>query len=258
MKEAEEFTQEAAASTPDATAIGPTPATAAADLLAYSDHTSSTPVADYAEYAFRARWWPVAALVAAILAVTGGAAAAILWLGHQPELSPAPEPIAAPAAVTPGPLNGVYRLSRFDAHRIVRHSDGTVSGSNPQVDDTLTWWWAIRSTCSEDACTADIIQMGGDLHDEPEAGFDAHFTLTNGQWRTTSPIVDHMVCIDAEQYSDTWQVQYILTPLPDGTLTGEEVDTIITDECRSAGTAITAPVSATRIGDVPPTVNWNE
>lgn len=76
----------------DATMAGALPDTELAGVvdtlsetpLAYSDHTGTIPITDY-EPSGRTRWWPVAALVAVILAVTGGAAGVILWLGHHQE-----------------------------------------------------------------------------------------------------------------------------------------------------------------------------
>ncbi|GFG83413.1 DUF732 domain-containing protein [Mycolicibacter algericus] len=79
-------------------------ATVAGRPLAYSDHTSSMPVVDYQPPRSRA-WWRVAALVAAILTVTGSAAAAILLLDRTPvaqQAPPSPVP-PAPATVRPAP-----------------------------------------------------------------------------------------------------------------------------------------------------------
>lgn len=253
----------------DATMAGALPDTELAGVvdtlsetpLAYSEHTGTIPVADYEPS--RTRWWPVAALVAVILAVTGGAAGAILWLGHHPGHSPAADTAAEEPTATPGPLNGVFRVDVYDSQRVVRHSDGTVSGGGPQNNVVDTGWWAIRSACEHDVCTASTMSLRGDLHDqvspEPLAPYPpAELTLVNGEWRNSAPDTGQVPCIGGLTGEDTWELTYALMQLPDGSLTGDQVNTITTNECQSAGTVITIPMSATRTGDVPSTVKWNE
>ncbi len=239
---------------PPTTELGPAIATAAAQ--AWSDGTDTLPVADYEPD--RPRWWPIGAIVSAILTVTGGAAAAILWLGHHPgRSSPEAESVAvAPApTITPGPLNGIYRFDWHDSQAIIRMADGSVEPVTATGVDSL--WFAMRSTCKDGVCTSTHVRVDADSHSQSDLTKGIYtMTLINGQWHAR-PEIGHTRCA-TRPGEETSEITYTLTPLPDGTLTGQEVHTVTTNECGVGGMVRTTPVSATRVGDVPPTVEWNE
>lgn len=222
--------------------------------LAYSDQTGTIPVIDYEPG--RARWWPVAALVAVILAVTGGAAGVILWLGHHPAPAQRAEAVEPEPAVTPGPLNGIYRFEWHDGQATNRMPDGGVEPVTADMGvDTL--WFAIRSRCEGGTCTATHVRVDDDSHSQSDLTKGIYtMTLVDGQWRT-SPEIGRTPCAtrSGEESSET---TYTLMQLPDGTLTGQEVFTVTSNECGIGGMVRTTPISATRTGDIPPTVTWNE
>jgi serine/threonine-protein kinase len=251
----DDATSEAPAGAPELTTELDPAATAAATPLAYSDHTSSSALVPYDEgHAVRARWWPVVALVAAILAVTGGAAGVILWLGHRQ--APAMRAVAIEPEVTQGPLNGIYRFEWHDGQGINRMADGSVQAV-PADWGVDTRWIAIRSSCEHGVCTGTRIQVDGDSHSQSDlTNGTTTMTLINGQW-VQAPTVGTEPC-DGRPGTDTWETSRTLTQLPDGTLTGQEVLKVTTNECGVGGMVRTTPISATRTGDVPATVEWND
>jgi serine/threonine-protein kinase len=233
------------------------PVTAVAGAaLAYSDQTDGASVGvEYVDG--RARWLPVAALVTVILAVTGGAAGVILWLGNRTQ-TPVPGPVAeAPPASTPGPLNGLYRFEWHDAQAINRMADGSLQAVPPDWG-VETIWYAIRSTCNEGICTATRVRVDDSTHGHAdlENGQYTTMTLVNGQWHLT-PRTESIPC-NGQPGEDLWETADTLTQLPDGSLTGQQVLKVATNGCGIGGMVRTTPVSATRVGDVPPTVEWNE
>lgn len=252
----DDVTQAAPADAPlPTTELGPAP-----DMgtpLAYSVDTASAPVIDYRPSRSRT-WVRVAALVAAILVVTGGAAAAILWLGHHPTTAPPVIEAAEPSpTVTPGPFNGVYRLSWNDAQAINRMPDGSVEPVTADMGAS-DLWFAIRSRCEQDECTATLVQVDGDSHGQSDLTKGIYtMRLVNGQWHTARPEVGRATCV-TKSGEDIWETAYSLTQLPDGALTGHETQTVTTNVCGIVGMVRTTPMSGTRVGDVPSTVTWNE
>lgn len=250
----EDVTQ--AAPTGDAlptTKLGPAAATATA--LAWSDGTGSLPAAGDDYEPERARWWPVAALVAVILVVTGGAAGVILWLGHH---QAAPPPVAERPAVTPGPLNGLYRFDWHDEQATNRMPDGSVQTVPADWGVVDTRWYAIRSYCEHGVCTATRLQLDDSTHSQADPTKDTPYemTLVNGRW-SIAPAVTRMPCTEQPGEEDLWEMTYNLMQLPDGSLAGNQVDTVTTNECGVGGMVRTTPISGTRMGDVPSTVKWN-
>lgn len=263
----------------DVTQAVPSQAQTAAALTAYSQEPDTVEWADAngaggpvpaAESRRRA-----IALTAVILFVTAGIATAILWFGHPgnrdrslPSAAPVVAATESAPAVTPGPLNGVYRLDRYTAQSVGRDQTG-VFGSPPDLNEVVTWWIALRSECDQSGCTASGVQLDNDLHQRIAKDLDddlgsrarsrpMHFRQVNGEWRTDPPIVSHARCERGSAAAETWHDVYVLMLLPDGTLKGEATGTVVSNECGAEGTVITTPVSATRTGDVPPTVAWNE
>lgn len=99
----EDATQAGAADAPPPTTEIDPAETAGVGPLAYSEHTTSMPVAAYQPPRFRV-WWRVAAMVAAILAVSIAVVAVVLKFGHRGDIADAADavpPASTSAAVQP-------------------------------------------------------------------------------------------------------------------------------------------------------------
>jgi hypothetical protein len=80
--------------------------------------------------------------------------------------------------------------------------------------------------------------------------------FTDGHWQDTTYLKPPAQCpgatngtiTDNETASWSWETQ------PDGTLQGVQTITALTNECGNQGKVWRTPISATRTGDVPPTV----
>lgn len=242
------------------TAAAPPVTTDAGDsMLAWSDDSGI----DEPERApWRVAYWRAAAVLAACLVVAAAAAGAFLLRrapGHPQKTN---QPHAAPlsTAPTPGPLNGLFRVDRNRGQSVIHEPSGALRSPGPASATTETEWWAYISACVQGVCTATGTQLDNDKHQHP-ATTNAHLAtdeasqtlrLVNGQWVSARPNSAQQPCVEPADRADTWQWTLTLTPLADGSLNGEEIDRVITNECSAMGVVVNTPVVATRVGDVPP------
>lgn len=242
------------------TAAAPPVTTDASDsMLAWSDDSGI----DEPERApWRVAYWRAAAVLAACLVVAAAAAGAFLLRrapGHPQKTN---QPHAAPlsTAPTPGPLNGLFRVDRNRGQSVIHEPSGALRSPGPASATRETEWWAYISACVQGVCTATGTQLDNDKHQHP-ATTNAHLAtdeasqtlrLVNGQWVSARPNSAQQPCVEPADRADTWQWTLTLTPLADGSLNGEEIDRVITNECSAMGVVVNTPVVATRVGDVPP------
>jgi hypothetical protein len=205
----------------------------------------------------------VAVIASAILLAAAAAAGGVLWheqAGHQQRQKPAgqhaPPPSAGP---TLGPLNGTFRVDHYRGQSVIHAPDGALRKPGAATATVETAWWAYTSSCTQDGCTAIGTQLDNDTHQRPAVNKTRYASdelsqtlrLVNGQWISARPNSAQQPCVQPPNHADTWQWTLTLTPLPDGTLKGEEVDRVVTDECSAMGVVVNTPVVATRVGDVP-------
>jgi serine/threonine-protein kinase len=75
--------------------------------------------------------------------------------------------------------------------------------------------------------------------------------LVNGHWVSDPPDRVPQDCAAGKPGHDIWRVTMEFMQLADGTLKGQESDLIESNGCGRAGTVVTKPIVATRIGDLP-------
>jgi serine/threonine-protein kinase len=202
----------------------------------------------------------VAVIGAVILLLACGAAAAVVVFGRTPpKNADRPHVAAASPSPTRGPLNGTFRVDRYRGQGVIHAADGSLHAPGAATATVETEWWAYSSSCLQGICTATGTRLDYETHQRPMVNNTGLVTdelsktmrLVNGQW-LSHPNTAQQPCIRPPGQFDTWQWTVTLTPLADGTLKGEEVDRIITDECHAIGTVVNTPIGATRVGDVPP------
>jgi hypothetical protein len=173
--------------------------------------------------------------------------------------------VADPATVTASPatstsfppitgqaLDGIFRVD-FD------YAKQTISGAtvaNPPPSDSL--WWAFRSMCSMAGCVATGVALATENPSKQDGSVRATDVLhfADGHWQDTPAFRASTKCpgatsgtvADNETVSWSWQNQ------SGGTLQGIQTVSVLTNECGHQGTVYRTPISATRVGDVPPTV----
>ena len=148
-------------------------------------------------------------------------------------------------------LDGTFRLD-FD------YAKQTVNGVtviNPPRNDST--WWAFRSVCTN-GCVATGVGLASENPTMKDGMVRATEVLrfTDGRWQDITHLLPPAKCpgeasgtvTNLETVSWSWETQ------PDGTLHGTQTMTVLTNECGNQGAVRRTPVSATRTGDVPPTV----
>jgi serine/threonine-protein kinase len=148
-------------------------------------------------------------------------------------------------------LDGTFRLD-FD------YAKQTVNGVtviNPPRNDST--WWAFRSVCTN-GCVATGVGLASENPTMKDGMVRATEVLrfTDGRWQDITHLLPPAKCpgeasgtvTNLETVSWSWEAQ------PDGTLHGTQTMTVLTNECGNQGAVRRTPVSATRTGDVPPTV----
>ena len=210
-------------------------------------------------YSSRTRW--VTALVCAVLV-----AAAAIWsilYSLQPDASttnPAlaskpsvPAPAAAPTRPGGPALRGTYQFA-YD------HTKQIANGIPIRAEAADTNWWAFRSVCTTNGCTATATQLDDATHQKASTADGGHtdtLRFVGGYWQGT-PQQQRVGCTQPNgQVRATQQetVAWTLAPQADGTLRGTVTETVLSNECSAQGAVARVPVVATRVGDVPPGVS---
>ncbi|EUA18511.1 hypothetical protein I552_9738 [Mycobacterium xenopi 3993] len=120
-------------------------------------------------------------------------------------------------------------------------------------------WLAFRSACTEMDCIATGIRLDNQNHEKaatPEVR--GVLRLVNGVWQDMTPTqvqAQATYTDDGSAACTAWQsVRFNLEPRPDGTFRGDRIQSTDTNECGNQGDTIVTPITATRVGGVPPGV----
>ncbi|OBI10846.1 hypothetical protein A5714_00840 [Mycobacterium sp. E2462] len=172
-----------------------------------------------------------------------------------PVAGPAPSITAVPGPVTAAPppaaqLDGSFRL---ETERTKQTYNDV---ADPQPPDIRTWW-AFRSSCGPQACTAAAAQLDDNDHSRAMSPGGGVFFLrfTDGQW-LSQPVDLDFPCFgpDGSQATQSTTLVLALRPQPPGDFVGEETVTVQTNECGQQSAVIRIPAVASRRGEVPPAV----
>ncbi|MCV7103204.1 serine/threonine protein kinase [Mycobacterium palustre] len=163
---------------------------------------------------------------------------------------------SAPTGTTPPPgrpavmLDGTYRLD-FD------NPKGTINGAPSGDTKGHSNWSAFRSSCTPTGCIATATELDDNNHQvaSTEGGGDrAAFRFVDGRWRETPDRTSSPCEADTAKRGAVIVVLSV-EPQADGTLKGEQTQTVLGDECGpSQGQVYVTPVTLVREGDVPPGV----
>lgn len=152
-------------------------------------------------------------------------------------------PVAGPV------LDGTYRLD---------YAKTTVNGVPwSGGDSNTTQWWAFRSLCVSAGCVASGIRLDDNDHQAPIGPpvWTAVYHLTDGNWQVTPDVEGPTPCPGTNgAVKQTEKLTRSLQPHADGTLGGLVTGSILTNECGHQGMEWRTPITATRTGDVPPSV----
>ena len=107
----------------------------------------------------------------------------------------------------------------------------------------------MRSLCSPTQCVATGAFLKPDNQQTPNGAANV-LQYTDGHWQDIASLSEESCSTRnaAQALSQIWTLQ----PQPDGTLTGEPTQTILTNQCDRQGFVYKTPIVATRTGDVPP------
>ncbi|MGO9746832.1 MAG: serine/threonine-protein kinase [Mycobacterium sp.] len=157
----------------------------------------------------------------------------------------------APSTAAPhvaGPvLDGTYRVD-FDLQ------NQTINGTATGLATAVSEWWAFRSVCTSAGCAA----VGAELAESNQqegTGTTSVLHFAGSHWQGTPTLQAPMGCErtnkpgrDDETRLWSWD------PQTDGTLRGLMIGTILSNGCGTQGTVYRTPFTATRTGDVAPSV----
>lgn len=82
-------------------------------------------------------------------------------------------------------------------------------------------------------------------------GVTATLRFADGKWQQL-PRSDHEKCnMDSSSDSHDLSIADTFTPQRDGTLVGESITTVVSDQCGELGEVTSVPLTMTRVGDAP-------
>jgi serine/threonine protein kinase, bacterial len=199
----------------------------------------------------------------AALGLVGGGLAVGIAIGRQTDSTPqqAGRPAQGSSAVTgapaptasapaPAQLEGGYRIEAERTKQTYNYV------ADPQPPDVTTWW-AFRSSCKPEGCTAAAMQLDDNDHMQPMSpgGGSLFMRFTDGQWQS-EPVDLTFPCVgpDGSEATQATTMVLALRPQSNGEFAGEETVTVQTDECGQRSAVIRVPTVASRTGEVPPAV----
>jgi serine/threonine-protein kinase len=197
-----------------------------------------------------------AALLLAVLSLAVTWAISFFSWDNQPAVNNASPPrvnktSTSGSALAAPPLNGSYRL---DYDRAKQTSNGVI-----RTNGGDTTWWAFSSACTASGCAATGTKLDEAAHDSAKStgtGNTGVLHYVDGHWQS-EPRQLQAQCQKtrgAPIVTQSETVVWSLTPEPDGTLRGVQMQAVQTNECGSQGATLRIPVVASRTGDVPPDV----
>lgn len=228
-----------------------------AEALAWSagDTDEVVPYSEHRSLLYRLG--PAAAMV---LALVAAGATVTLFVGRDKPAPPGPAAHPAPPPPPRGPIDGTYRIDHYRGEGVIRMPDGYTTSADAETSTVATEWWALQSHCGPNSCTATGTRLDDNTHQAaaikgtpnlPAGETTQTLQLINGQWQSTSRNTIKQECASSHD-QETWRWSLELYPLPDGTLKGQEIDVIESNECRTIGKTVKTPTVATRVGDLPP------
>ena len=194
-----------------------------------------------------------AALGVLLLLSYGGSALTLINAFKHPAGPPAQAPVR-------GPIDGTYRVDLYRGEGTTRAPDGKISAPTTKHRTVETEWWAFQSACPPPSCIAVGTRLDDTTHTQtaarlapnlPENKEMQPLRLVNGQWVSDPANRLPQDCAAGMPGHDMWRFTTELMQLAGGTLKGQESDLIESNECGRAGTVVTTPIVATRIGDLP-------
>jgi serine/threonine protein kinase, bacterial len=194
-------------------------------------------------------------VVLGIAAVALAVGALVLGIAIGRHSDSTPRPVAAPAPIpspapTPAELDGSYRIEAERTKQTYNYV------ADPQPPDVRTWW-AFRSSCRPEGCSAAAMQLDDTDHTQgmSPGGASLFMKFTDGQWQS-EPVDLNFPCVgpDGSQATQGTTLVLALRPQPNGEFVGEEIVTVQTDECGQRSAVIRVPTVASRTGEVPPAV----
>jgi serine/threonine-protein kinase len=159
-----------------------------------------------------------------------------------------PAGVVAPPVKAP-PFDGTFRV---DANRAGEKYNGVPNPHPPNVST----WWAVRSSCDNNVCTATATMLDQKDHHKaavmPDGGTEMVLEYDHETWRSRPQQVE-AACVGADGRlgkQTTTQVLSLEPTIP-GVLHGAMVATVDTNECDQRGAQVWVPVVASRFGDAP-------
>ncbi|WP_154021766.1 DUF732 domain-containing protein [Mycobacteroides abscessus] len=214
----------------------------------------------------RRNWLISGVIFTATLALAGLAAlGAYVFLGERhakptvtslpAAAAPSAPPVSTPTSTTPSAslLNGKYEILHDWAHATYRGNErkggGQVKWDTSGMSDKT--WAAFATTCTETDCIATVT---GYNPDGTLATGHGVMRLDNGTWIDMTPTRTQQQCVNIKsgevEGTAWWTSRWSFTPRPDGTLHGEHVTSVDSDECGDKGNTQVVPITLTRVGDV--------
>lgn len=187
-------------------------------------------------------------VVADIVDKRGNHGTATVTDTREPSFS---SPTTTPASSTPAEppqLQGTYRVD-------VNRSRQTYNDiANPQPPDVTTWW-AFRSACLPTGCVATGIMLDDNRARVAPGQPGLSLDFFEGHWESRPQTV-RFPCVNSNGRAGMQTTTEVLSlRLPaHGSLRGDLIVTVETNECGQQGGVIRVPTAAVRVGDVPPGV----
>jgi serine/threonine protein kinase, bacterial len=204
----------------------------------------------------------IAAFLLALVALAITWVTSYLFWEDKPSANAAPPPRLHPTSsnhsagnsspnIAKPVLDGTYRL---DYDRAKQTSSGVIANDGAQ-----TSWWAFRSSCTASGCAATGTKLDNSNHQVAKttgSGNTGVLHFVDGHWQG-EPRQVQVQCRQAHRTLASTQdetVVWSLTPQADGTLRGVQIQTVQSGDCGAQGATLRIPVTATRVGIVPPSV----
>jgi serine/threonine-protein kinase len=179
---------------------------------------------------------------------TNGASNATGTAGAPTSASPTTSaPAAGNPAAAPIRLDGMYRLQVERTKQTYNYTP------EPQPPDVNTWW-AFRSSCTPNSCTAAGMQLDDTDHARARSpgGEPVVMDFRDGRW-LSRPETGNFPCIGPHGARGTHVTTQVLSlrPQQQGDLSGELTVTVQSNECAQQGAVLRAPVVVALSGEVP-------